>query len=169
MPVVKQKSIRRCLMLFCSRSGNDAEIHKKSAKIISMIENNFDWTTEVRKTKRIASSQLVEETLTAQKRNKDWTKIMNMVHGNKKLSSKIMENWVCMPPHGYSCGYIVRSLKENRSCISRFFCSIVSFFLSSACPFLLLSIWRQGQRQKTKKQKNEKNLHNQQVISIQES
>lgn len=101
---------------------------QKEREIISMIENNFGWTTEVRKTERIASSQLVEETLTAQKRNKHWTKIMNMVHGNNELSSKIMENWVCMPPHGYSCGYIVRSLKENRSCISRPFCSVVSFF-----------------------------------------
>lgn len=32
IPVVRQKSIRRCLMLLFSQSGNNAEIYKKSAK-----------------------------------------------------------------------------------------------------------------------------------------
>ena len=66
---------------------------QKEREIISMIENNFGLATEARKTKRIASSQLAEETLRAKKRNKDWTKIMNMVHGTKKMSDTYLEDY----------------------------------------------------------------------------
>lgn len=66
---------------------------QKEREIISMIENNFGLATGVRETERIASSQLVEETLRAQKRNKDWTKIMNMVIGTKKMSDICLEDY----------------------------------------------------------------------------
>lgn len=73
---------------------------QKEREIIAMIENNFGLSQEVCKTKRIASSQLAEETVRAQKRNKDWTKIMNMVHGTKKMSDTYLEEYgeLGMPP-----------------------------------------------------------------------
>lgn len=73
---------------------------QKELEIMYMIENNFGLATEVRKMKHIASSQLVEETLGAQKRNKDWTKIMNMAHGTKKMSDTYLEDYgeLGMPP-----------------------------------------------------------------------
>lgn len=73
---------------------------QKEREIISLIENNFGTATETRKTKRITSSQLAEETLRAKKRNKDWIKIMNMVHGTKKMSDTYLEDYeeLGMPP-----------------------------------------------------------------------
>lgn len=73
---------------------------RKEREIISMIEKNFGLARGLRKTKRIAPSQLVQETLRAQNRNKDWTKIMSMVHGTKKISDTYLEDYgeFCMPP-----------------------------------------------------------------------
>lgn len=74
---------------------------QKEREIISMTENNLNLTTKVQKTKRVASSQLKEETLRAKKRTKDWAKIMNIVHGAKKMSDTYLEDYgeLGMPPH----------------------------------------------------------------------
>lgn len=73
---------------------------QKEREIISMTENNLNLTTKVQKTKRVASSQL-KETLRAKKRTKDWAKIMNTVHGAKKMSDTFLEDYgeLVMPPH----------------------------------------------------------------------
>lgn len=68
------------------------ELHKER-EIIFMVENNFGLATEVQKTKRIASSQLLGENLRAQRRKRDWDKIMNMVDGTKNMSDTYVDNY----------------------------------------------------------------------------
>lgn len=74
---------------------------QKEREIISMTENNLNLTTKIQKTKRVASSQLKEETLRAKKRTKDWAKIMNIVHRAKKMSDTYLGDYgeLGMPPH----------------------------------------------------------------------
>lgn len=51
---------------------------QKSTKILFIIENGFGLAPEVQKPKRVASSQLEEETLRAKKRTKDYVLCTNL-------------------------------------------------------------------------------------------
>lgn len=64
---------------------------EKEKEMVSMIRNEFGLVNVEKKTKRVASSELKVETDHNKNMKKDWNKIMNMVHGTRKMSDRYLE------------------------------------------------------------------------------
>lgn len=64
---------------------------EEEREMVSMIRNEFGLVKVGKKTKRVASSELKVETDHNKKMKKDWNRIMNMVHGYRKMSDRYLE------------------------------------------------------------------------------
>lgn len=82
------KEMSNAIMTSFRRRLRESEEEKE---MVSMIRNEFGLVNMEKKTKRVASSELKMETDHNKKMKKDWEKIMNMVHGTRKMSDRYLE------------------------------------------------------------------------------
>lgn len=82
------KEMSNAIMTSFRRRLRESEEEKE---MVSMIRNEFGLVNMEKKTKRVASSELKMETAHNKKMKKDWGKIMNMVHGTRKMSDRYLE------------------------------------------------------------------------------
>lgn len=82
------KEMSDAIMASLRRRLRESEQEKE---MVSMIRNEFGLVNAEKMTKRVASSELKVETDHNKKMRKDWDKIMNMVHGTRRMSDRYLE------------------------------------------------------------------------------
>jgi hypothetical protein len=85
-----QKDISTAIVKGVRKRLREAEQEKE---VVEMLSNNFGLVSGQMKTKRVASSQLQVESDRAKRMKGDWAKIMNLVHGVRKISDTYLQNY----------------------------------------------------------------------------
>ena len=82
------KKMSNAIMTSFRRRLRESE---QEMEMVSTIKNEFGLVNAGKKTKRVASTELKVETDRNKKMKRDWDKIMNMVHGTRRMSDRYLE------------------------------------------------------------------------------